>query len=114
LPVSSLAFGFTILTFVQQLFISVSFNQESRTQRKIAISLSFLKIPVAIGVMVWYSLTTISKEGHPKSKAVLMYLFSDILIITVLMNYVLLQDTRKFGSGLKEFLKFKTKKIQLS
>lgn len=111
---SALTFGFTMLTLVEQLFISVGFNEENIKQRRIALFLSFLKIPVAILSIVVYSTYNISNESYYRNREAVIYLLGDILLITICMDYLLVQDTRKFGSGLKDFLKFKTRKLNLS
>lgn len=111
---SAVTFGFTMLTFVEQLFISVGFNEENIVQRKIALFLSFLKIPVAISAIVMYSLYDLSNKSYYRNREIVIYLLGDTLLITICMNYLLVQDTRKFGSGLKDFLKFKTRKLNLS
>lgn len=108
-----LIFGFMILTYIQQIFVSVNLHEESYLQRIIAIALSFLIIVTAIGVICVCSSGTSMEIGDKKSSAVLIHLFINIIIITVIMNYFLIKDTRQFGSGLKELLLFKTQKISL-
>lgn len=110
-----LVLGFTILTYIQQLFISVRFHDESKSQRRIAIMLSIIRIPVIILAMIWYILSEtkadVTKRG---STAVFCYITGDLIIISLLMIFVLIKDRRRFGSGLKEFLSFGTKKINLT
>lgn len=120
LPVStysaygSLIFAFTIVTYIQQLFITVKFNEESLTQRKIAIFLSFIRIPLAVGAVIWRSSVQITSNNYVKPKNMIIFLFTDVIIIAIFMIIVLIRDTRQFGSGLKEAFNFKTKRIRLS
>jgi hypothetical protein len=57
------------------------------------------------------------KKGIAEEKGqleVYCYLVGDIIILSLYMIYVLMMDTRMFGSGLKEVLKLKTRRIKLS
>lgn len=112
-PANMLIFGFMLLTYIQQIFVSVHFNEENRLQRIIAVVLAFLMIATAAGVITKYSVTSPGEPGYEKTRSILIYLFGDIIVITIIMNYFLIKDTSKFGSGLRELLLFKTQKISL-
>lgn len=107
-----LRFSYIIVTFVQQLFISVNFNDEDIIQRKIAVYLSFLKIPLIIGSIIWIAIAPAPKPGVTDS--VEIFVIADALVESIAMNWFLVSDTKKFGSGVKEYLMFRTKKLDLS
>lgn len=100
---SSLALPFSFLTYIQQLSISTGFHEENRLQRILALILSFVKLPMAAGMIAWYSLEISYGVISVSFGSALLILLGDAIVTTVAMNYVLVQDTLKFGSGLTRF-----------
>lgn len=109
--ITLLSLSYAILSSIQQLFISANFNDEDITQRKVAIFLSFARLPIIICIIVWCA---VGPKHRATTHAVSIFIFSDILVISLIVNYILLCDTSMFGSGLKESLIFKTKIFDLS
>lgn len=103
---------YVLLTFVQQLFISVNFYSEDKIQRRIALYISYLRIPLIIGAIVWLAIAPPPRIGLTDD--VEIFVLSDILAISIIMIWFLESDTRMFGSGLKEYMMFKTNKLDLS
>lgn len=112
-PFASIIFGFSLITYVQQIFISAKFNEEDMRQRKIAIFLTTIRIPLAVAILVWYNTANISDRGEMYSRSVITYLFVDIILLAIAMDYFLIQDTMQFGSGLKDMISFKTRQMNL-
>lgn len=110
--VSFLGYGFSLITYLQQVLISVNFNSENLAQRKAAIFVSCIKIPLAASVIVWSSTSSTHVTGRTQESTI--YIFSDILVITVIMIYYLVRDTQYFGSGIKEYLQCRTRRFDLS
>lgn len=102
----------TIFTYIQQLFISINFNEENPTQRKIAIGLSITNIffPTWLFVLeVLLSTRTylIQTDFHK-------FIYLDIVLIAIFMTIFLINDYSQFGSGLKEYMNMKTVRLHLS
>lgn len=108
-----LSLGYTFLTIVQQLFISIKFNEEIKWMRKIAIALGFLKLPIPV-VMIIFRKNTIGRDEDEVANSFLYFLFADLILITVALIYNLFLDIKYFGSGLKDYLRIRTKRINLS
>lgn len=103
---------FAILAILQQFAIFLDRYKENNLQRKLAIATSFFKIIVAI------ILLSLRLYCHFFMKDAAIEIFVtlisvDILIVSVIMHYFLIKDYLQFGSGLKEFFEFKTKRLQL-
>lgn len=111
--ISCMIIGFGALTCAQQLFVSVNFNDENMAQRKIAISLSFVRLPLIVIIAVWCVVLPKSTD-QVMSTYVTAFIFVDIMVISVISDYILLSDTRQFGSGLKKFLSFRIERSILS
>lgn len=120
LPPSSIYANVTYLTgifsftsYLQQALIAVNLKEELVRQRQLAIFLSFIKIGLAITIIVLYNRYSLSLDPLDQPSKVIQFLFGDIIVITSIMTYLLIRDLQQFGSGLKEFLKFKTKVVSL-
>lgn len=111
--ISVLIMGFAVLTCIQQFLVSVNFNGENMAQRRIAISLSFVRLPLILWITVWCIIVP-KGDDQVMSTYVAAFIFFDILVISLVSDYILLSDTRKFGSGLKRYLSFKTEQFNLS
>lgn len=99
------------VTYIQQLFISVNFNEEDVVQRRVAIGLSVVNIFFPIGLFIWEQI--LSKENHDIHSDFFKFIYLDMLLIAVFMTLFLIHDYYLFGSGLKEYMKFKTKRLHL-
>lgn len=105
-----LAFSFVFFNFVVQIFISARFNEESKIQRLITLVLSVLKILVGLSFKIVH--IVFFYEGRTERK--IDYILSaDILIASLLQTYFLFIDYLCFGSGLKETLKSKNRRLTL-
>lgn len=104
---------FAVITCIQQLLVSVNFNEENRAQRKMAISLSFLRFPLIVVIFLWCTLIPKMEDGVITTY-VAAFIFFDIMVISMISDYFLISDTRKFGSGLKKHLSFRTEEINIS
>lgn len=102
-----------LLTFVQQITISVRFNDEHVTQRKIAIGLSYLKIFSVIGLIAWRGAVHLNGNTNTRIDFFHTVFDADILIASIIMQYYLIKDFKQFGSGLKEHFKKSAKSIDL-
>lgn len=105
---------FTFTSYLQQALITVNLHQELVRQRQLAIILAFIKIGLAITIIVLYNRYSIGLDVLDQPSKVISFLFVDIIVITIGMTYLLIKDLKQFGSGLKEFLKFKTKVVSLN
>lgn len=102
----------TTFTYIQQLFISVNFNSENASQRMVAIIISIFNICFPIVLFIFEQL--LSKRHYEFQSNLFKFIYIGMLLITIFMSVFLIQDYNRFGSGLKEYMKFKTKRLQLS
>lgn len=113
---SLVAAALTGITLLQQLAISMFFCDENVIQRRIAIFISLLKLPVNIILILWIPLVEHRRRSghiHTETETFFDFLFVDIEALNILLIYFLIKDYSSFGSGLKEYLKFKNKRISL-
>lgn len=103
-----------LITFIQQLSISVRFNNEIVIQRKISIGISYFKIIAVIGLVAWRSAIHVRGNINTRLDYFHTVLNIDILFVSAAMQYYLIKDFNQFGSGLKEYLKDTAKSINLS
>jgi hypothetical protein len=110
---SWLCLGYVFMTIIQQLLISVYFNEENLIQRKLAIFLTILKIPLNILLLIWWGKGNRNGANFGYNRF-FGFLFGDMIALTLFMIYFLVMDYRQFGSGLKEYLNFKTVRVSLT
>lgn len=109
---ATIRFSYIVVTCIQQLFISINFHDEDFVQRKIAIYISLFKILLIIGAIVWTKVAGPPRLGI--SNSVEIFVLADALAVSVITTWFLINDTKQFGSGVKEYLIFRTKKLDLS
>lgn len=101
-----------VLTFLQQCATSINFNDENTFQRQVTIAISFLKIIVAL-IIILIRLIMHFLEYHVVIDCFTTLLCTDILFVSLIIHYFLIKDFNQFGSGLRNFFKLKNTRIEL-
>lgn len=102
----------TVLTLLQNTFVTINSKREDYVLRYIAIFLTILKIPVSL-ISIFKSMKFIDRKIMPYTQVYLI-LFTDSILISVAMVYFLFIDLKNFKLGLNEKLRLRTKPIFLS
>lgn len=102
---------FLLVNCISQLFISARFNDENVIQRKIAIFLTVLKILILICIK---TVQIIQNRSNSSERNIEYIATVDVLIVSSYMIYCLYKDLRLFGSGLKEYFRYGSKRMILS
>lgn len=108
----ALNIAYSFIAYLQQLTISAKGDKEDYKQRKVAIILSYVKIFAALVMLVSDSLTSLLTK---RNGAYVFYtlLWFDIITISIVMHFFLVRDRNQFGSGLKEYLEFRSTRIEV-
>lgn len=109
---SYIAIFIVILTYIQQIFVSANMKDEDVLQRNIAIYMSFVNISLLILLITLTALR--SFKCVASTRAVQIFVCTDMLVIKIVMNIYLRNDKKKFGSGLKDYFKFRGQTLDLS
>lgn len=100
------------VTYVQQMCISVNFNGENIRQRIAAICLSIVNIAFPTVLFVWEQI--IQRRHLPIQSDFNKFIYVDMFLIAFFMTVFLIQDYNRFGSGLKEQMACRTKRLHLN
>lgn len=107
-----LSIGIFVITAIQQLLISVRFNDENRKQRQMAIAVSVFKALFTVVMLVFIAILPYPR--NVPTEEVNLVIYSDILIANIALMYYMTEDMKYFGSGLKDSIKIRTRMLVLS
>ena len=101
-----------VLTLLDEIFIHTQSILEYKTQRKIAIGILSIKFICDIVKLI---LDILENDLFCAIRYIVKIIINiDILIVSGFLAIYLIKDFKNYGSGLKENLKFTTKKIELN
>lgn len=107
-----LSIGVFLITIIQQLLISANFNDEDRTQRKIALAVSVAKTLFTTMMIVFIGI--LPYPTSVPTKEVNLVIYSDILISNMALMYYMIEDLKYFDRGLKRDILIRTRRLELS
>lgn len=100
-----------ILSIMQQITVFVNIYDENRAQRKVALSITAMKLVLSLGLIFIVILELLSTGN--KKKITHAFIYADIILLSVIFFYYMSVDMLQFGSGLKECYKMRTRKIYI-
>ncbi len=97
---------------IQQLFISINFNEENILQRKVALFFSLINFTLALWLILADAI--FYNPNYPTIYHTSIFIYFDAMVVNLGLTYALIKDFNNFGSGFKEFLRQKVKRFDLS
>lgn len=110
-PFEHIGWAIFCLTVLQQLSIYTGPDDENVVQKKIAIFITGLKALLTI-VLLGFVVSRYMNIVE-RSRITRVVLYVDVLIVTLVLMYYLLMDTRSFGVGLKQRVEANSRRLTL-